>query len=446
MQKRKLTALLLTGLMALSTFQAVDVAAKETEVSYDVENMEFEDVTITLHTRWDMGDITGTLFQNIVEGFKEKYPGINIEQINIPTESEYLNSESVLMSDEASMPNIILEYGGSRIADYIKSGLIVNMEPYFEQYPEWKDSFNSLGKSLTDYTAYGIEGSYGTPWSAYQVLLFYNEDILKENDIDVASLESWDGLMEACEKLKANGIQPFDIGEKSDYRFGHLHSVLNYKTYGCDIAEKMGTRELSYDGEEQTAIYQMMIDAYEKGYLGTNLLGNDDMQERAIFNTGKAAFMTMGTWYCGEHHEGVELFDQQKIHAIRMPYVNKEYQYHDMGGGTDAYYVVDTGDPEEVAASVLFLKYMTSEEQLIEFSKGYPVPMCIDFEGDSGSYLMEEAKAIIAETQEVRGDIENYDMAAHMINTVRQNLQSIAMGTDAETLGKTIVDTIAQYE
>lgn len=39
--------------------------------------------------------------------------------------------------------------------------------------------------------------------------------------------------MDACAKLKENGVQPFDMGEKDDYRFGHLHSVLNYKTYGC---------------------------------------------------------------------------------------------------------------------------------------------------------------------------------------------------------------------
>ena len=139
---------------------------------------------------------------------------------------------------------------------------------------------------MTDYTAYGVEGTYGVPWSAYEVMLFYNEDILNENGIDPASLKSWDDLMDACAKLKENGVQPFEMGEKDDYRFGHLHSVLNYKTYGCEIAEKLGSREISYDGEEEKKIYDMIKDAVDKGYLGTNLLGNDDGQERSIFNTG----------------------------------------------------------------------------------------------------------------------------------------------------------------
>lgn len=413
---------------------------------YDVENREYKDVNITIHTRWDVGDVSGPLYQAIVEGFMEKYPGIKVEQINIPTESEWLNSESVLMSDPSSMPNVLVEYGGSRTAEYVKSNLIVKMDPYYEQYPEWKDSFNSLGDSLTDYSSYGMEGEYGVPFTAYQVMLFYNEDILSENDIDPQGIESWDDLMAACEKLKANGVQPFDMGEKDDYRFGHLHSALNYKTFGCDMAEKLGSREAAYDGEEQKEIYQMIIDASEKGYLGSNLLGNDDGQERALFNTGKAAFLFMGTWFCAEDHTGLELFDNEKIHALRMPYVNEEFKLHDMGGGNEAYYVVDTGDADEVAASVLFLKYMTSEEVVKEFVKGYPTPVCVNVEGEGGNYLSQEASAIIAETEEVRGDIENYDSATHMINTVRQALQGIAMGDDAEKVGKTVVDTIAQYE
>ena len=147
------------------------------------------------------------------------------------------------------MPNIIVEYGGSRMAAYVTEGLIVDMTPYYEQYPEWPDRFNALGDSMVDYSLYGVEGIYGCPFTAYEIELFYNEDILAENEIDPESIQSWDDLMAACAKLKENGVQPFEMGEMDDYRFGHLHSTLNYKTYGCEIAEKLGTREIAYDGE-----------------------------------------------------------------------------------------------------------------------------------------------------------------------------------------------------
>lgn len=448
MKKKILAAMMAATMVATSLGGAVTVFAEEEAASadYDVENREYNDVTITLHTRWDEADVSGPLYQAIVDGFMEEYPGITVECINIPTESEWLNSESVLMSDPASMPNILQEYGGSRVAGYIEQNLIVNMDPYYEQYPEWEERFNSLGTSLVDYSSFGYEGTYGVPFTAYQIELFYNEDILNENGIDPASIKSWDDLMAACETLKANGVQPFEMGEMDDYRFGHLHSMLNYKTYGCEVAEQLGTREMTYDSEEQIAIYNMIKEAVDKGYLGTNLLGNDDGQERSIFNTGGCAFLFMGTWYCAEDHSGLELFENEKIHAMRFPYVNEEYELDDMGGGNEGYYVVDTGDPDEVAASVLFLKYMTREDVVNTFVEGYPIPMSVNVTSDAGNYLVKEANAIIAETEDVRGDIENYDSATHMINTVRQALQGLAMGQTAEEVGQRIVEMIAQYE
>ena len=72
--------------------------------------------------------------------------------------------------------------------------------------------------------------------------------------------------------------------------------------------------------------------------------------------------------------------------------------------------------------------------------------MSVNVTSDAGNYLVKEANAIIAETEDVRGDIENYDSATHMINTVRQALQGLAMGQTAEEVGQRIVEMIAQYE
>ncbi len=438
---------LLAAMMSLAMIASMGtVCYAEEAVDYDIENHEFNDVTITVHTRWDTTSPSGPLYMKMVDTFMEKYPGIKVETICIPTEEDWENSQAVLMADEKTMPNVIQEYGGSRVIDFVEQNLIVDMTPYFAQYPEWEERFNPLGDSLVNFSTYGYEGTYGIPYTAYQVMLFYNEDILNENGIDPASIESWDDLMAACETLKNNGVQPFDMGEKSDYRFGHLHSALNYKMYGCDMAEKLGTREVAYDGEEQKAIYTMIKDAVDKGYLGTNLLGNADAEERSIFNTGGAAFLFMGTWFCAEDHAGLELFDNEKIHVMRMPYVNEEFKYHDMGGGNEAFYAIDTGDPEEVAASVLFLKHMCSEEMVDMMMEGYPAPMCVNTEVEGGNYLSQEAAAIIAETQEVRGDIENYDTASHMMTTVRQSLQGLAMGNSVDDVAQNIVDMIAEYE
>ena len=170
--KKKLIAAVTALAMVASTGSIVFA---DEAVDYDVENHEFKDVTITLHTRWDEADISGPLYQDIVNGFMEKYPGITVECINIPTESEWLNSESVLMSGR----EFYAKYHSGEplrfpLQGYIEQDLIVDMTPYYEQYPEWKARFNAMGESLTDFLNIWInEGScYGIPFTVYQVMLF----------------------------------------------------------------------------------------------------------------------------------------------------------------------------------------------------------------------------------------------------------------------------------
>lgn len=64
--KKKLIAAVTALAMVASTGSIVFA---DEAVDYDVENHEFKDVTITLHTRWDEADISGPLYQDIVNGF-----------------------------------------------------------------------------------------------------------------------------------------------------------------------------------------------------------------------------------------------------------------------------------------------------------------------------------------------------------------------------------------
>lgn len=71
--KKKLLAAVLAATMVASTGCVVMAADGDTD--YDVENREYKDVTITLHTRWDAADITGKLYENIVNDFYGEISG-----------------------------------------------------------------------------------------------------------------------------------------------------------------------------------------------------------------------------------------------------------------------------------------------------------------------------------------------------------------------------------
>ena len=80
--------------------------ASSTETSVGVEEKEYKNVHITFLNRVDVGQKDGQWYQKKIKEFMEKYPGIQVESISIPTEADYLDQESVLMSDANSMPDI----------------------------------------------------------------------------------------------------------------------------------------------------------------------------------------------------------------------------------------------------------------------------------------------------------------------------------------------------
>ena len=188
-----------------------------------------------------------------------------------------------------------MEYGGARCLDYIEADALVNLQPYLEADEEWYNGFMESCWEPAHFEDYGYEGLYCVPYTNYQIVLFYNKDILAENGVEVPT--TWDELMDACATLKENGVQPFIVGEKDNYRFGHLHTVLSLKTYGGEIGKELGSREVSYDGEEMLNIYSMIKEMIDKGYLGDNLLSTDAQQEGSYFQEGKGSIPVQ--WFLG---------------------------------------------------------------------------------------------------------------------------------------------------
>lgn len=430
------------GMAAVLTAGMMSVGAYAEE-DYALTDAKFDNVTLKLYAQ--LSDASEEYYIQKLDEFNAMDNGITVELTNINTESEYLER---LSTDFASgdTPNVFQEYGGSRCLDYMEANALLNLQPYLEADQDWYDTFMESCWEPAHFEEYGYEGLYCVPYTNYQIVLFYNKDILAENNVEVPT--TWDELLDACATLKANGVQPFVVGEKDDYRFGHLHTVLSLKTYGPDIASQLSTREVTYDGEEMQTIYGMIKDLVDNGYLGDNLLSTDAEQEKSYFTEGKAAFQYNGSWGASSiKNSGSELYDNQTIGVVRFPAVTEEYAKVDMGGGNDSYYISQLNkSDEEIAASVVLLKYITSQEFCTGLMEANPNTMAIKLDVESDNYLLNEIQSIMADTEQTKSDLQNYDTQAHMINTVRSALQGIAMGNTPEEVGAEIVSTMAAYE
>ena len=443
---KKAAAICLAGLTAMSTVGVTGVYAEET--NYDVDNMEFENVEIRVAFRYTKDSETdgqAKWYYEMLDQFNQENEGkIHVTDESISTESDY---EEKLTTDFASgdAPNAFLQYGGSRAKDYVSAGYVLDLTPYFEQYPEWKEGVQDFAWETTQFD--GIEGTWGIPWSSYQLCMYYNKDLLEQAGVEVP--QSWDDLVDACAKLKEAGIQPFNYSDKDNYHYEHLMSVMALKAYGPQIADDLAADKEAYNGEKMVAIYQLMKDMIDAGYWGDAILSTDVATERSMFEAGQAAFFIDGTWNCGnfQNSSDTALFDAEKIGVTRVPYIDEAYKTTEMGGGSDTYYITTLNQSEEeIAATVKFIKYLTNVDAINKMCEYSPTTYAEKVTIDTGNYLLNSVNEIMAENTDSKLELPNYDTNTSAMDTIRNSLQALATGASAQEVGDDIVNKMSAYE
>ena len=407
--------------------------------AYDVENMEFHDVNIHVMTRIT-NEASQEYFAKKIEEFNSLGIGITVELENITTEEDYLNKLRTAYSS-GDTPNIFTEYGGSRVKDYIAANGVLDLTPYLEADTDYYDSFYSTALQSVQYEEY--EGIWGLPYQQYIICLFYNQDIFEENNLTPP--ETWDDLMDVCEKLKAAGVTPFQVGEKSNFRFGHLSNCILYSTYGVDAANRLADGSMQYDGEEMMDVYAKIAEMNEKGYFGEDILSTDYATEKSMFTSGTSAMIwglnsdVMGTLAVSD----VDF----NVGVTAMPYGNEQYKTETQGGVNNVWHISTMQkEKEEIDASVYWLKWMTSDENLADYTEVLPNMFGRQFDLNTDDPLMKKVLEIYDGMEALKSDAQSYDDRTYLLDTVRNALQGIALGNTPETCASEIMEQISANE
>lgn len=421
-RSKKIMAMVMSAAMVLSM-----TAVTRVEAEGKKDNIE-----IRLASRWGGEEPLSVYFQQKIEEFNALDNGITIVGDHVTDEQQYLDKLSAQIGS-GTQPEIFIEYGGTRIQDYVESGILLDLKPYLDADPEWKDSF----LPLFDKWEFN-DGVYGVPVMLYAIVLYSNTDVLKANGLEVP--QTFEDLEKCCETLKANGINPFMLGEQSNFRAGHFLNNIALKTYGPDVVTKLADRTMAYDGEEMLGLYQTIKDFNDKGYFGENAVGVDNNGEKAAFLSGESAFRYDGAWFVSEVNGSAV---DGKVQVSAFPSINEEYKNVFQGGAGQGFSITDTGDKEKNDAAVEVVKYLTSQDYyrgLEKASNGgiYPVK----FESDPETViddLTKQVKEVIEPATDYRDDMQNYDPETHMLNTVRTALQGLFVGNSPEQCGEEIV-------
>ena len=100
-----------------------------------------EDIVIKVAGRYSNDTPTEKYYRQKVEEFNEMDNGIKVEMDNISTEADYIDKLRTSFAN-GDIPNVFVEYGGSRCLDYLEADALVDLKPYLDENDsEWRNQF-----------------------------------------------------------------------------------------------------------------------------------------------------------------------------------------------------------------------------------------------------------------------------------------------------------------
>ncbi len=184
---------------------------------------------------------------------------------------------------------------GEAAAEYVEQGILNDLNSVADKQG-WK---SVLPKSIYDLITYDGDvylaptGAHGESW------MFYSKSAFEKAGIEEKSIQSWDDLFAALDKLKASGITPIAWGGQS-WQEGTVFNMILLSQVGqkgyMDIYKgKEETEELKNGVKKALKIYRKLSEYDDEGSPGRNW--ND---ATAMVISGKAAIQFVGDFAKGE--------------------------------------------------------------------------------------------------------------------------------------------------
>lgn len=348
--KKRVMAVLLTASMLVGLLAGCATSGSGGSDSGDSKSSEGK-VTLKFLNKYPE-DPYAQYFVDAVAQFEKENPDIDIEMENVSDEA--MKDKLSVISSGGEMPDIYFTWTGERTKRFARNDKALDLTPYFEEDPEWKESF--LPAFFNNATYEGK--TYAVPFRTSIMYMIYNKQVFKEYDLEIP--ETWDEFISICDKLNGTEVTPIAFGNSQAWYSSWWIGLLNTMMVSSEVINKDYTPET---GEFTDKMYvealQTFLDMNEKGYFGDHVNSKDYYQVREQFCAGQAAMMLDATAQFTQFDDGMgaENWGFFKIPTMEGSAGDPKT----IGGGGEAWVVSkDTKHPEE---AVKFLKFMTSLEQ-----------------------------------------------------------------------------------
>lgn len=431
---KKIIALLLVLTMGIGLTAC---GSKDTSKDTSKDSKD-EKIEIRLLTRSAGPSMSAQIFRDILKDFEEKHPDVVIIDESQGDESSFNNK---LKTDIASgtLPNIFRIQGVSNLGEYIKNGMIMNMDPIYEADKEWSKGLTE--GAVNYYKVPGFDGSYGVPAESGLIGVFYNEVVLKEAGIDKFP-ETWNELKAAIEKIKAINKTPIALGAKSTYMAGHLHNNILYKWLGADAPKALGDRTMKWTDSEVVETLSYVKELYDMGAFPEGVAGLSDDIVITQFLKGEAAMIITGPWNIGKFTSEEETEYYNDIKIAKFPYFEEKPQFkdHDMQS-INPFMINGKLEGKEKEYTIELMKMLTSADAAKRYAEeAQSIMPRNDMVLDEGSLskLFQDVVELSGTSTGIAVDVFDFDPLASMQDRTRNSIVGMFVGNTPEQAAQEI--------
>src|SRR6478672_5252785 len=230
----------------------------------------------------------GTAYRDWIDAqdkrFEEAYPGskVNITLLSAKLQAAFTSGQ---------VPDVMLIYSGGYTTPYIPS--LLELNKYVDANSGMYDSISNWDLSCADLDCQDGNGKiYGVPIDFGSYGLFYNKSMLTHAGVS-APPTTFDELLAACDKLKADGVIPIAYGDRDGYSTDNWVTWAYASYFDTGDVAKVNDGSLKYTDPKLVQPLEQLTELKKHDCVNSDASTRENASANSYFTSKKAAMVQM---------------------------------------------------------------------------------------------------------------------------------------------------------
>ncbi|WP_371502500.1 sugar ABC transporter substrate-binding protein [Kitasatospora sp. NBC_00374] len=217
--------------------------------------------------------------QGVIDGFKKKYPGVEVEWLDQPGDG--YSAKVLSQAAAGSLPDVV-NLPPDFALPLAKQNLLLDVA---KADPKLADEYVAGG--VDAYRFAGQNGTFGYPWYLNTDVNYWSSELMAKYGLDPKAVPtSLDELIAQARVMK-------EKSGGSTYLMSRKPGLGDLVNAGVKVMSEDG-RSFTFNTPEAAALLDRYRDAFKEGLLPKDVLTNTYAGNTKLFNSGTAAWTTGG--------------------------------------------------------------------------------------------------------------------------------------------------------